>query len=492
MAYCDEAPELTDDNPVILQQSRSLHIPSEEEGPANIDEAFAAILIHGTRHHAPLVYQEEMYDMFNKLYKKLGQRAGKSFDRKKKLFRKELPSTTVTYVVEDKKTHMAHRIQETAFRRSLFPATNYRRLFTETRVNLRQQLLFHAKLHKGDMRHQLESAVKNKHDIPIKLYIDGIQPSKSGKSKVIVECFRLKCCKQMMNLAIIEYDRELELYADDLLLGLIEEFTALPNVKVELLVADLPERCRLAGKISFNGEHGCIHCTTSGMPREGGGGIVYPSWTMDADLRDDLSYKNFSDTAVESKQVIMGVKERSLLFELQGFSITHNLALDPMHLFSGLISYYYSNLTKKLMTPNTAASFKEDLDEYYANLIVPTDFKRDTRNIDFTHFKWTEWKQLLLIGGMEMARGFESRGHVMAGQIWRIMMFVLRAMAMGDEWYNHASVGGSLVVALIAKLYTDIEEVLGTEHCTANLHNLTHLPMWRERYVVCNIFLLVQ
>ncbi len=477
----DNAFEVDNPDPIKPDSSCTSNLPDDDEAPTNIDEAFAAILIFGAKHHTPLIYQRKMYNMMNRLFHEMGQPLGKSFDYKRKLFRRTLPRTTVTYVVEDRKTHLAHRIKETAFRRSLFPAHKFKRLFTETRINLREQILFHANHHKDDVGRNLRDAVAQNRDIDIYVYIDGVPPSKSGKDKMIIEAFRLPCCRQLMNLQIIHHDRHFEVFADDLLLGLIEEFNVMPAVKVKLLVADLPERCRLAGKVNFNGEYGCLHCTTNGEARDKGIGYVYPLWTLDAAERDDESYHTLGVIAEETQHAVMGVKEKSLLFKFNGFSITENLPIDPMHLLSGLINYFWVQSTTRLLNNRLAASVKEFVDNYYGDMVVPSDFKRDTREIDVANFKWSEWKQLLLLGGLEIANAFQQRGQPHAAEIWRILMFVVRAMCLPDEWYLSATAGGSLAVALIAKLYGDIEDLLGKESCTPNLHNLSHLPAWREK-----------
>ncbi len=343
-------------------------------------------------------------------------------------------------------------------------------------------LMFHAKLHKGLKGHELLRAVRQRRDIPVYGYIDGIAPSKSGMDKMYMVCIHVPCCRAVLNLAVIKHEKDHEVCADDLVIGLIEELTANPYVKMTLLVADLPERCRLSGTINFNGADGCITCIAKGQSREGGrGGYVYPFWTSKQPHRDDDSFKNLGAVAEATGEVVAGVKQTSILFRIPGFSIVNGLAVDPMHLLAGLTKYFWEQLSKRALAPSQVTALQDAVNDKYISFVVPKEFKRDTRKIAIAQFKWNEWKQLLTLCGLDIAAEFEIRGFTVPALIWRILTFTVRAMSQGQEWYEHANPGGHLIAALIDKMYASVEDFLGTDSCTANLHNYSHLELWRKR-----------
>ena len=337
-------------------------------------------------------------------------------------------------------------------------------------------------MHTGETKNAINQALDNDQtELPIYFYIDGVPPSKSGTKKMIMEAFRLPCCRAMIHFATIHYESEHDVCADDLLLGLIEELKDVTQVRVKLLIADLPERCRLTGLVNFNAMEGCLTCFATGESRErAGGGYVYPLWTTKEPLRDDVSFKNLSDVADAVGKSAGGVKRYSVLLDIPHFSIKNGLAIDPMHLLAGLTKYLWETTLTKA-GKRDAAEIREQINRAYTRLDVPSDFKRGVRAVAFKQFKWNEWKALLCLCGLDIAEAFEDILRDDLGLIWRLLMFATRAMAQGDEWYAKANKNGTLVRATIDRLYAEVESTLGKDSCLPNLHNLSHLPSWRDR-----------
>ena len=466
--YQDELPELTDEDFGKNKVHSSFNI---DEAPDDLEDAFKRLVILGSKHHAAIVYQRKVFDMLKQVYIKYDPDSCRlSYDTLRYRFRHELPRMKIFVTVHDLEKDSYLLVEDTAFRRKMFPAKKFKQVYTETRTNMIDMMKFHAQTHEAEKCNELLAALKEKRDITIFVYIDGIAPSNSGQKKMMMVCYRIPCCRAVLNLATIIYERKYNLCADDLVNGLIDELTAHPNIHVELLVADLPERCRLSGTINFNGQSGCITCLAPGEPREGrGGGYVFPFWTSKEPLRDDESFRNLGAVADDIGETVGGVKATSVLFKIPGFSIVSGLAIDPMHLLSGLIKYNWEHLTKKCMTGSQASEMTSRVNKKYNDLIVPQEFKRETRDIDVANFKWNEWKE------------FEDLEQPEPAMIWRLLMYVVRAMGQGDEWFEHANCGGQLITALIDKIYIGVEDFLGRDSCTANLHNLAHLPLWRDK-----------
>ncbi len=449
----------------------------------SLSEAFRRIAVWGAKHHVPIEYQKHVFNMFKAANPGRYINVQTSFDTFRRQFKSKFPSPIIHAVVKHHETGVSLRIQGSAFRRKLFPACEYSKVYEETRGNLKELLRLHANLHDGDVRKNMHAALDNDDGeqlIPIYFYADGVAPSNSGTKKMFMEAFRVPCCRAMIHFATIHYEPKFDICADDLLVGLIEELKSVPQVRVALMVADLPERCRLSGLVNFNAIDGCIVCYASGESRSKGVGSIFPAWTVNQPLRDDRSFKNLGIAAEVTGMTASGVKRHSILLDIPHFSIANGLGIDPMHLLGGFTRYLLEACLEQMGGPQ-ADRITEAVSKIYTRFVVPGDFKRGVRPLHMVKFKWNEWKAVLLLMGLDLGELFEDKDRPDLGTIWRLYTFSIRAMAQGDEWYKNANKNGDYISATISQLYLAVEEALGKDHCTANLHNLSHLPMWRDK-----------
>ncbi len=262
---------------------------------------------------------------------------------------------------------------------------------------------------------------------------------------------------------------------------MLRDLSRYPNIKVELVVCDMPERLRLCGHTHFNGIHGCLHCFAKGEKREGGPGVTWPASTMGQPLRDDQSFQELPEKTKQLGCTVGGQKTRSPLLNIPNFSIVDCVVIEPMHLFAGLSRYMWEKLAKHHFSPRQIKEMTEFMSKAYCELSFPSDFKRDRRAVDAPKWRANEWKQFIALMGIDVGNYYDSKGHRETALLWHRYTWILRMLAQGNVWYRHGTRNGQGLRDQIAIFYTAFEQILGKERCVPNLHALYHMPDFRDR-----------
>ncbi len=410
-----------------------------------------------------------------------GQRPAGFYGLRQKVL-DDLPGCTLHYALENKATGQIRYVEGRSFKKSLYPASKYRPHICETRANLADLMKYHASLHKGERGEKLTEAVLERHEIPLHFYVDGVSPSTTGSLKMICEVVRHPCCNLLLNYNTIVYAKDYDITADDLLQGLLQDLNRNPNLVVKLVICDMPERLRLCGLTSHNGEHGCLTCFSPGEKRDGAPGVCWPASTMGAPLRDDENFRIMASATRDTGCVVGGQKTSSPLLNIPGFSIVDCVAVDPMHLVSGLTKYYWEKFGEKFLTKAEMKQLTDDMSKVYCGLDYPSDFKRSPRAMDTPKWRCNEWKQFLALVGIDLAEAYQKLGKQDVAEFWLRLTWIIRTMAQGDAWYRQASHKGKLIRREVEVLYRQVEKLLGRNYCTPNLHALYHLPEYRAKH----------
>ncbi len=457
------------------------HYPAVPYMIEDPESCMAYLLTKGAKHHVPIVFLNIIWDMLCDFFEAIHVERPRGFQTMRQNLLDQLPNCTMHYTVMHKRTRAVFRVSGKRFKKKRFPACRYRCLITETRSDLKQLLDYHASLHTGSRGRDLKQAMIDEIEIPIHLYVDGVAPSSTGSSKMICQVIRHQCCNLILSFNTIVYSPDYKIDAPELMQGLLHQLHKYPNVRVKLVLADMPERLRLLGLSNFNAEYGCQICFSPGEKREGAPGMNWPYWTTAGDPRDLECFQAMPDEARRKNGPVGGHKQRSSLLDIQGFNVVDSVPIDPMHLFAGLSRYLWEQFPKKFLTKAQAKKLTEEISAIYTDLQLPLEAKRKPRPIDPVHFRANEWKQLVALCGIDISEAWLDLGFRQVAVAWQRYTFVLRMMAQGDVWYKTGSMNGRLVKAQIQLLYQEIEELLGKNGCVPNLHALHHLPEWRAR-----------
>ncbi len=459
-----------------------MHFPSEDLIGEDPIVAFERLLVLGAKHHIPQVFLNIVWSICQRIYECFTGERPKGFYWLRQQAIDDLPSCELHYTLKNKLTQEHVHVRGKSFRRKRFPSRKFEPLICETRANLQELMKYHAELHAGtDRGEHLAEAVKEKYEIPLSFYVDGVSPSTTGSMKMICEVIRHRCCNLILNYNTVVYAKDYEITAEDLLQGLLRDLNRYPHMKVELVICDMPERLRLCSVNSFNGNYGCLHCLAKGEKRERGPGVIWPSSTMGQPLRDDQSFRELAERTRELGHTVGGLKGKSPFLNIPNFSIVDCVAIEPMHLFAGLSKYMWEKFGKLCFTKQQIKEMTAELSSSYCKLSFPSDFKRTTRAIDPPKWRCNEWKQFVALMGIEVGDYYAHRGFPDVSHFWYRYTWILRMVAQGDAWYRHGSRKGRGLRDQIRILYNDVERLLGKDCCVPNLHALYHLPDWRDR-----------
>ncbi len=461
-----------------------LHFPDREMLIADPDSVFMRLLTKAAKHFIPLSYASITWNIICDLFELFTGERPRGFQTMRQRVLDRLPGCTLHYKLLHRRTRQVRYVEGVRFKKKAYPPSKYKLLVCETRANLKELLRYHAEeLHTGEMSQELTEIVsQGQVPIPIHLYIDGVSPTSTGSWRMLCQVIRVAGCNHILNYSTFVYAKDHKITADDIMEGLLADLHRNPSVSVELLLCDMPERQRMCGLTNFNGEHGCLTCMSRGEKREGGPGMIWPTWTTAGQLRDDASFRTLSQAAQQIGCSVGGTKFYSPLLHIPNFSICESVAIDSMHLFSGISKFLWERLPQKFLSKKKTQEFSEKISEIYNDIVLPSDAKRETRSIDPPNFRANEWKQLVALCGLDIGDEWGRLGFEDARKIWHRYTYVLRMMAQGDNWYNHGSYHGKTVEAQVKLLYSDIERVLGKNACTPNIHALYHMPLWRKRH----------
>ncbi len=285
-----------------------------------------------------------------------------------------------------------------------------------------------------------------------------------------------------MNYATFVYQKDYEITAEDLLEGLTKDVNKHPNMVINLVIADMPERHRLLGLISHNGEYGCQICVAPGEKREGAPGNCWPPSTMGYPKRDRQSFEKQAAASVTTGLPVSGHKTRSPLLNLPNFNIVHGVPIDPMHLFAGLSKMFWEKFSASYLSNDEAKILTDRVNKKYQSINFPSDFKRDKRPLDPPKWRANEWKQLIALVGVDIGNDYIDMGYSDVGVFWLRYTWIMRMMAQGNVWMDRGTFHGKRLRDQIAVLYEEVEKLLGKQSCTPNLHALYHLPDVREKH----------
>ncbi len=371
-----------------------LHFPDRNMVHDDPEKAFRRLLTKGAKHHIPIKYMEITWEIVCDLFEVFTSERPRGFHRLRELELQALPGCTLYYTLEHRRTHTIHYVSSAKFKKKTYPVNKYRSLVCETRADLKELLEYHAERHNGPVGHEMKLTVERSEPICIHGYVDGVTPTSTGSWKMLCQVIRHNCCNLILNYSTFIYDKDYQLTPEQIMEGLIADLNRYPNVRLGLLICDMPERMRLCGLTNHNGEHGCLTCISPGEKRDGAPGRIWPPWTTTGQLRDDASFLNLAVASQITGLTVGGQKTSTPLVHIPGFSIVHGVPIDPMHLFAGLSKMLWERLAKTFLKRKQIKEMTDAISELYLGLDLPSDFKREKRRIDPPHFRANEWKQV--------------------------------------------------------------------------------------------------
>ncbi|XP_031781696.1 uncharacterized protein LOC103317583 isoform X1 [Nasonia vitripennis] len=184
---------------------------------------------------------------------------------------------------------------------------------------------------------------------------------------------------------------------------------------------------------------------------------------MDSTLRNDINYR--FNLPVQYQNVI------SPLEGVEGISITKQVPLDPMHLFSGVMLklglIYYNQYGQGI----DASVRQGQLNRTYVqfNEWIPDEFVRGTRTLDqIDKFKCTELRLLLMYMGPVIFVNYITNEQM---QNFNALNCAVRILSDSSECIKNNSCAKNLMIYFVQTMI----ELYGKDSVIYNVHNTIHI-----------------
>lgn len=307
---------------------------------------------------------------------------------------------------------------------------------------------------------------------PVLCTINELHP-RERKQHIMLACIFLGHKKPNMNQYLKPFVEESKKLATEGVCYSIEGREHKKKIKILVGVCDSVERPNLRSSKTFRGEYGCGLCKHKGEEVEKGASHVrvFPIDKNGNAFGQGLRLN--SETETHAKNRTMGMKDRSVLFDVPNFDIINNLAVDWMHCVALGICRQFLKLwldSQYHEKPYYLGAVINDIDHFLTSIKPSLDISRTPRKLsERLHLKAHELVIWLLFYSLPTLKEYLPRRYLLH---WSLLVeaisILLKTSILKTEVYYAKQ--------CIFKFVKDIEVLYGLEHVSFNAHLLTHLP----------------
>uniref|UniRef100_A0AAG5DCT9 Transposase domain-containing protein n=1 Tax=Anopheles atroparvus TaxID=41427 RepID=A0AAG5DCT9_ANOAO len=240
-------------------------------------------------------------------------------------------------------------------------------------------------------------------------------------------------------------------------------------VKLRAIIADSPARAFVKGVVNFNGQHGCIKCTTVGVYNREGHTVIFKE--LQAQKRQDAAFRAGMYQAHQ--------KTLSPIIDLLNFNTVEDVVVgDRLHLIDlGVMKRLllgWRDGTLGLGTKWTADQIDE-ISKELENIKLPSEIHRKFRPMKhMAHWKGSEFSAFLHYASLDILQNYISKD-----EYEHFMLFFCAVSLLSSDVYR---IFWELAGPLLEKFVKDFRIIYGERYLTSNIHNLLHVTDEVERF----------
>jgi hypothetical protein len=251
---------------------------------------------------------------------------------------------------------------------------------------------------------------------------------------------------------------------------------------VSLISCDSVARPLLQNMKQFNGQYGCSYCLHEGktVPKGRGFARVYTQ-----EFHDSFSERTHNgmladaEAAVNTNACVNGVKGHSILSVLSNFDMVRCFFPDYMHaVLLGVVRQFvflWFDSTQHLK-PHYLGRNINEIDTILTSIKPPSEIKRMPRSIEQRkYWKASEWRNFLLFYSVVCIKHFLPKQFL---QHWFLLVFSINKLLMTPICVDDIAI----VDMALHKFVVLTKDLYGEECNTYNVHLLTHLASYTERW----------
>jgi hypothetical protein len=347
----------------------------------------------------------------------------------------------------------------------------YEELFVFTYMRIKKIIKYHNK----------------KHQLKAKTYIlsvDDVPEAKSNPISETVFSLNFPPCREVYPWIVLRTMKRKAVTIQQYMPPVVRELNSC-GLKLRGIVADKIMRANLSCHKSSGGYFCCEKCIVKGKTENKT--RVYVS--NRSALRSDAGYReiaeNLDEYRTDNKK--LGIKGRSPLLDLIGYSCVNSMPAEPMHNYClGVLRRTWS-LTfvkgSKFKGRLELVEVAKEIEELLLTIRVPSEFTRRTLELHVKHLKASQWLHL----GLNLHPFInEKLKGLMVQDVWILLTFLFRGYMLNDEEYDRALANNDFEQLHEVFLELYIEE-FGSANIVYNLHAIQHSPQVRALYTFTGI-----
>jgi hypothetical protein len=398
----------------------------------------------------------------------------------------DLPKPRLEFKIKNRVTNNVFVVRGDTFPRKKYGNTRkFTVLSRFTRVSVKDILMYSKKLHEKLLATQgdYKGGKPLPKDIYLDLSLDGVPLDHSSGKQMCVMCIRVNGCKVVYPIGTQIYTSGHKGTIDEFLLPFLQEVATLPQVYINNVLADAPQRAEIRCQKQHGAYYGCDLCICEGVWSTAGGCVVMGPNSLRCEKRTNLEWRQ-TVRARPPGRTVHGITGTSPLLTLDYFDIVRNVPPDPLHLFwLGVTKNVFKLCFKFSSMSNATIQLKDMFDEIdlqYLLTCLPKEIQRQTRSIThITRFKGSELKALIMIMFHVIAKILAKNNYVEEAQIWTLTSVLIRINFLPEDRYRKYR-GSVDIVAMHKNLYIKYADKFGDKKCNYNWHLFSHMPQVRQ------------
>ncbi|KAH3755223.1 hypothetical protein DPMN_189913 [Dreissena polymorpha] len=258
------------------------------------------------------------------------------------------------------------------------------------------------------------------------------------------------------------------------------------DVTLTCVTMDLQAKSQVMEMVPHNGQCSCVTCEIEGVVEKKGKGHTKAFPVSDpCPLRTSCSILKNAEEAILTGKAQKGIKDVSVLFDVDHFNPVHGVVPDYMH---GVLL----GTTRKLLTLWTGKTSKgqpyyiggqvKEVDRRLSDMRPTDNMSRLPRSINdhLSHWKASEFQHWLLFYSVPCLQG------ILPPQYMENLCYLVEGVfkLLGENLENEVIDEAELS---LTKFQITFENMYGVEHCGLNIHNIgfhianyarLHGPLW--------------
>ena len=311
----------------------------------------------------------------------------------------------------------------------------------------------------------------------VDLALDGVPASRSGLHSFDFLSVQFVGCRSIYLVGVFEpfrkrAGRNIE---DELLSSFLQDLNE-NGLQLRYFIADAPKRSKVQGLVHHKGNYSCNLCTA----KKTAGNYTLDSldWPLRTLQSLDAAVEAIEEDGCTDDEVLLGVRTRSALRDVDNFNLLDQVIVEGMHLIylgvlKRMLQMSYLQGARRTGRVTFRRVHSGRLDQVLLSAKGLTQFVRRLRVLDFAVWKALEYRNLVICFWPAIMLTCPEA----TLELWLKTVYIVRSLLLPDVYF------APLENALKDRLrdwFTSYQDTFGTTNMTYNTHMFQHSDLVRR------------